>query len=75
MAEDALALDPNEPWALMTLGLTLSGSGQHDRALGQLRAALNCQPNWALDVPCMGLPSFEPDSSMKRLLRQVRLFA
>jgi adenylate cyclase len=33
LAERALALDPNEPWALMTLGLTLSGSGHHDRAL------------------------------------------
>jgi adenylate cyclase len=55
LAKRALALDPNEPWALMTLGLTLSGSGHHDRALGQFRAALNYQPNWALGRAMFGL--------------------
>jgi adenylate cyclase len=55
LADRALALDPNEPWARMTLGLTLSGSGHHDRALGQLRAALDAHPNWALGRTMYGL--------------------
>jgi adenylate cyclase len=39
----------------MTLGLTLSGSGHHDRALEQFRAALDAHPNWALGRTMYGL--------------------
>jgi adenylate cyclase len=55
LAARALTLDPDEPWARMTLGLTLSGSGSHDRALEQLRAALDVHPNWSLGRTMYGL--------------------
>ncbi|MET0527872.1 MAG: adenylate/guanylate cyclase domain-containing protein [Microvirga sp.] len=48
LAERALSLDSDEPWARMTFGLTLSGAGHHDRALEQFRTALDTHPNWAL---------------------------
>lgn len=47
-AEDALRLDPNEPWARMTVGLSLSTAGHHERALAELQAALNFNPSFAL---------------------------
>jgi len=47
-AEDAIALDPSEPWARMTLGLCLSSARQHERALAELRAALELNPSFAL---------------------------
>jgi adenylate cyclase len=55
LAERALALDPDEPWARMTFGLTLSGAGHHDRALEQLRTALDAHPNWALGHTMYGV--------------------
>jgi adenylate cyclase len=55
LAERALVLDPDEPWARMIVGLTLSGSGHHDRALEQLRNALDAHPNWALGRTMYGL--------------------
>ncbi len=55
LAARALTLDPDEPWARMTLGLTLSGSGSHDRALEQLRVALDVHPNWSLGRTMYGL--------------------
>jgi adenylate cyclase len=47
-AQDALALDPGEPWARMVSGLCFSTEGQHDRALGELRVALRLNPSFAL---------------------------
>ena len=47
-AERAVALDPAEPWARMTLGLSLSTAQRHDRALAELGAALEINPNFAL---------------------------
>ena len=47
-AQDALALDPGDPWARMVSGLGLSTAGQHDRALGELRTALKLNPSFAL---------------------------
>ena len=47
-ANDALSLDPGDPWARMVLGLCLSSDGQHDRALGELRTALRLNPSFAL---------------------------
>jgi adenylate cyclase len=55
LAERALALDPDEPWARMTFGLTLSGSGHHDRALEQFQTALDAHPNWALGRTMYGV--------------------
>jgi adenylate cyclase len=55
LAERALALDPDEPWAGMIVGLTLSGSGHHDRALEQFRNVLDAHPNWALGRSMYGL--------------------
>ena len=47
-AEEALRLDQSEPWAHMTVGLNLSTSGQHERALAEHQAALNLNPSFAL---------------------------
>ena len=47
-AQNAIALDAAEPWARMVSGLCLSTDGQHDRALGELRAALRLNPSFAL---------------------------
>jgi adenylate cyclase len=55
LAERALALDPDEPWARMTFGLTVSGSGHHDRALQEFRTALEAHPNWALGRTMYGV--------------------
>ena len=55
LAERALVLDPGEPWARMTLGLTLSAAGHHDGALPQFRVALEANPNWALGRTIYGL--------------------
>jgi TolB-like protein/Tfp pilus assembly protein PilF len=47
-ANDALALDPGDPWARMVSGLCLSTAGQHERALGELRTALTLNPSFIL---------------------------
>jgi adenylate cyclase len=47
-AQNAIALDGAEPWARLVSGLTLSTGGQHERALGELRAALRLNPSFAL---------------------------
>jgi adenylate cyclase len=53
-AQDALALDPGDPWARMISGLGLSTAGQHDRALGELRTALKLNPSFALGHMAFG---------------------
>jgi adenylate cyclase len=53
-AQDALALDPGDPWARMISGLGLSAAGQHDRALGELRTALKLNPSFALGHMAFG---------------------
>jgi TolB-like protein/Flp pilus assembly protein TadD len=47
-AQDALSFDPTDPWARMVAGHSFSSTGQHDRALGELRAALAHNPSFAL---------------------------
>jgi adenylate cyclase len=47
-ADAALSLDPSDPWARMTAGLSLSQAAQHERALAELRAALHLNPSFAL---------------------------
>jgi len=47
-AQEALSLDPADPWARMVAGHCFSTVGQHDRALGELRAALALNPSFAL---------------------------
>src|SRR5215203_2268125 len=47
-AQDALQHDSTDPWARMVFGLCLSSAGQHERALGELQAALNLYPSFAL---------------------------
>ena len=53
-AEDAISLDPSEPWARMTLGLCLSTGRQHEWALAELRAALDINPSFALGRTAFG---------------------
>jgi TolB-like protein/Tfp pilus assembly protein PilF len=47
-AQEALAIDPSDPWARMACGLCFSTTGQHDRALAELRSALALNPSFAL---------------------------
>jgi len=47
-AQDALTFDRADPWARMVAGHCFSSVGQHDRALGELRAALAHNPSFAL---------------------------
>ncbi|QRM29948.1 hypothetical protein [Microvirga sp. VF16] len=53
-AQDALALDPGEPWARMVSGLGLSTAGQHQRALAELETALMLTPSFALGHTALG---------------------
>lgn len=53
-AEDALTLDPGDPWPRMVRGLCLSGTGQHDRALTELKSALALNPSFALGHMALG---------------------
>jgi adenylate cyclase len=53
-AQAALALDPLDPWARMVSGLCFSTDGQHDRALGELRHALQVNPSFALGHMAFG---------------------
>ena len=73
MAARALTFDPDEPWARTDLRTDiLSGSGHHDRALEQFRAALDASPELGLrthDVrPCA---SFALDISMRQYPRRI----
>jgi adenylate cyclase len=47
-AQNALMHDATDPWARMVFGLCLSSAGQHERALGELQAALTLNPSFAL---------------------------
>ena len=47
-AERAVALDPNEPWARVAYGMSLSTAGEHERALGQLETMVELNPSFAL---------------------------
>jgi TolB-like protein len=47
-AQDALAIDPSDPWPRMVRGLCLSGTGQHESALAELRSTLALNPSFAL---------------------------
>ncbi len=47
-AEQAVVLDPAEPWARLAFGMSLSTAGEHDRALAQLETALQLNPSFAL---------------------------
>jgi adenylate cyclase len=53
-AKEALALDPNDPWARMVSGMCLSTEGQHERALGELQKALDLNPSFALGHMAFG---------------------
>jgi adenylate cyclase len=53
-AEDAISRDPSDPWARMTLGLSLSTARQHERALAELRAVHDLNPSFALGRTALG---------------------
>ena len=53
-AREALRLDPSEPWARMVLGLCYSSAGEHERALGELGAAISSNPSFALGHTALG---------------------
>ncbi len=53
-AQNALSFDPGDPWARMISGLCMSTAGHHDRALGELRTALDLNPSFALGHTAYG---------------------
>ena len=53
-AEDAIRFDSAEPWARMILGLSLSTARHHERALVELKTALDINPNFALGWTALG---------------------
>ncbi|MFD0466548.1 adenylate/guanylate cyclase domain-containing protein [Microvirga aerilata] len=55
LAKHALAIDPSEPWGMMTYGFYLSTMGHHDRALEQMNGALGFNPSWALGRTMYGV--------------------
>jgi adenylate cyclase len=54
IAEEAVVLDPAEPWARMVLGMSLSNGGAHDQALAELRTARALNPNSAIGRTMLG---------------------
>jgi len=75
-AEDAAALDPSEPWARMILGFGLSNARQHGRALVELRAALDLNPNFALGRTLFGwalLRAGQFDAAIEQTGRALRM--
>ena len=53
-AKNALSFDTAEPWSRMMLGLCLSTASYHQQALGELQAALELNPNFALGRTLLG---------------------
>ena len=53
-AKNALSFDTAEPWSRMMLGLCLSTASLHQQALGELQAALDLNPNFALGRTLLG---------------------
>ncbi|HYF09402.1 MAG TPA: hypothetical protein VD970_17415 [Acetobacteraceae bacterium] len=53
-AEDAAARDPAEPWARLVLGMGHSEARRQERALAELRAALDLNPSFALGHTMLG---------------------
>lgn len=53
-AREGLTHDPTDPWGRMVFGLCLSTTGYHDRALGELRTALELNPSFALGHTALG---------------------
>jgi adenylate cyclase len=56
-AEEAVALEPRDPWALAAHAIALSTAGQHERALSQFVVALEHNPSFALAHTMYGLAS------------------
>jgi adenylate cyclase len=75
-ANEALSLDPADPWARMVLGLCLSSDGLHDRALGELRTALRLNPSFALGHMALGwalLRAGQYDEAIEETGRALRM--
>jgi len=75
-AEYAVSLDPNDPWARMTCGLSLSQAAQHERALAELRAGLALNPSFALGHMVFGWAlcrAGEFDGAVKETARALRM--
>src|SRR5215470_13628629 len=54
LAERAVALDSDDPYAHVVLGLSYSGQRQHDRAMAEARRALSLDPNHAWAYSLLG---------------------
>lgn len=75
-AEEGVTCDPSDPWARMTFGLSLSTAGQHERALAELRAALDINPSFALGRTAYGwalLRSGRYDDAVAETGRAIRM--
>jgi TolB-like protein/Tfp pilus assembly protein PilF len=75
-AEYAVSLDPNDPWARMSCGLSLSQAAQHERALAELRAGLALNPSFALGHMVFGWAlcrAGEFDEAVRETARALRM--
>ena len=54
-ARTAVAIDRDDPWARLALGLSYMLRREHEDAVEELRAALDLNPNFALGHSCLGV--------------------
>jgi len=75
-AEQAVALDGDDPTALTALGFVCSLSGQHERAIAVLERAIHLNPSSALAHWALGaalVPSGCPDCAIPVIEKAIRL--
>jgi len=75
-AQNALSFDASDPWARMVSGLCFSTVGRHDRALVELRTALDLNPSFALGHTALGwalLRAGQYDDAVEETGRALRM--
>src|SRR5262249_58980966 len=76
LAERAVALDDDDPYAHVVLGLSYSGQRQHERAMAEARRALALDPNHAWAYSLLGQVLYysgRPQEAIEALKAAIRL--
>jgi adenylate cyclase len=76
LAQQAVALDDDDPYAHVVLGLTCSALRQHDRAVAEARRALALDPNFAWAYSLLGQAMYyagRPQDAIEPLQTAIRL--